>query len=228
MRFGILIFPGGYGDLDLRDVLEHHFNKEVQTIWHKDAGPFDVDILLIPGGFPCRESRSGFERFRESPALNYLTDFAAQGKIIIGFGNGFQFLCEAGLLPGKLNKNKSGKYICKPVYIKPDNDKGSLTQYLNNEKPYRIPIASYNGNYEAADHELIQMRQEHQIIFRYCDYSGRITESINYTGSVDNIAGICNREKNVVGMIPQPERGFMGYSGSSDGKKILESLMSIT
>ena len=226
MKFGILIFPGGYGDIDLRDVLQQHFKKEVVSIWHKDPGPFDVDILLIPGGFPCRESSSGFECFKESPSLNYLKDFAGQGKVIFGFGNGFQLLCEAGLLPGRLIKNISGRYICKHVFIKPDNGNKAITDQLNKGMPYRIPIATYNGNYKAADHELIQMRQKEQIIFRYCDYSGSITESVNYTGAVDNIAGVCNKERNVFGMIPQPERGFMDYSESSDGRKILESLMS--
>jgi len=225
MKFGILIFPGGYGDIDLQHVLGHHFEKEVKLIWYKDEGPFNVDILLIPGGFPCRESSSGFDCFKESPALNYLTNFAEEGKIIIGFGNGFQLLCEAGLLPGRLNRNISGRYICKHVYIKPDNGTEIITYNLNNGEPYRIPIATYNGKYEASDSELIQMRQGQQITFRYCDYSGRITESVNDTGSIDNIAGVCNSERNVFGMIPQPERGFVDYSASSDGKKILESLM---
>lgn len=226
MNFGILIFPGGYGDIDLRHVLEHYFKKEVKQIWYKDAGPFDVDILLIPGGFPCRESSSGFECFRESPALNYLKEFAEQGKILVGFGNGFQLLCEAELLPGNLKKNLAGKYICKHVFIKPDNGNEIITHKLNNGKPYRIPISTYNGNYVATETELVQMRQGQQIIFRYCDYSGRITESVNYTGSLDNIAGVCNKERNVYGMIPQPDRGFVDYSGFSDGRKILESLIS--
>lgn len=226
MKYGILIFPGGYGDIDLLHVLEHHFEKEVKSIWYKDEGPFDVDILLIPGGFPCKDSSSGFECFRDSPALNYLTDFAEEGKIIVGFGNGFQLLCEAGLLPGRLNRNSSGRYICKHVFIKPDNGNEIITNRLNNGNPYSIPISTFNGNYEASDAELVQMRQGQQIVFRYCDHTGTITESVNYTGSVDNIAAVCNEKRNVYGMIPLPERGFVEYSTSSDGRKILESLIS--
>ncbi len=224
MKFGILLFPGGHGDFDLGYVLEHSFNVEVETIWYQDAGPFQVDVLLIPGGFPCRESSSGFECFRETPALNYLAEFADQGKLIIGFGNGFQLLCEAGLLPGKLQRNSSGKFISKPVFVKPDSAYKAIDQ-LNTEKAYRIPIATYNGRFEAPEPELVQMRREQQIIFRYCDFAGRITESVNYTGSVDNIAGICNARKNVFGLIPQPERGIIGHKGFSDGKEVLKSLI---
>lgn len=225
MKFGILIFPGGYGDQDLRRVLEHQFGKQVESIWYKNPGEFDVDVLLIPGGFPCNVGSSEYDCFRESPAMNSLIEFAGKGKLVIGFGNGFQVLCEAGLLPGKLTRNKHGKYICKHVFIKPDNDNGAITHHLNNEKPYRIPIATYNGNFEASEKELVRMRLEKQIIFRYCDFSGRITESVNYTGSVDNIAGVCNAEKNVFGMIPQPERSFIAPNGTSDGMVILESLI---
>lgn len=227
MKFGILLFPGGHGDCDLKYVLEHHLRVEVETIWYKDDGPFDVDALFIPGGFPCRESSSGFECFKKTPALDYLTKFADLGRLIIGFGNGFQLLCEAGLLPGKLNRNRSMKFIGKSVFIKPDSDYGSIANHLDPTKAYRIPIATYNGRYDASELELVQMRQEQQIIFRYCDLNGRITESINYTGSMDNIAGVCNQAKNVFGLIPQPERGFVQYYGFSDGKEILESLMAI-
>ena len=225
MKFGILLFPGGHGDFDLRHVLESNFEGEVNTVWYKDEGPFEVDVLLIPGGFPCRESSSGFECFRKTPALNYLTEFADQGKLIIGFGNGFQLLCEAGLLPGRLQRNSSGKFISKPVFIKPDSDYRAISNHLNTGKAYRIPIATYNGRFDAPKSELVQMRQDQQIIFRYCDFSGRITESVNYTGSVDNIAGVCNTRKNVFGLIPQPEKGFIRSNGFSDGKDILESLM---
>ena len=121
--------------------------------------------------------------------------------------------------------NSSGKFISKPVFIKPDSHFRAASHQLNSEKPYRIPIATYNGRFEAAEPELVQMRQEQQIIFRYCDFTGRITESVNYTGSVDNIAGICNTGKNVFGLIPQPERGFSSSNGLSDGKEIMESLM---
>lgn len=225
MKFGILLFPGGHGDYDLKYFLENYFNGEVETIWYMDGGPFKVDVLFIPGGFPCRESSSGFECFKETPALNYLKEFADQGKLIIGFGNGFQLLCEAGLLPGKLLRNKSGKFISKPVFVKPDSDLLANSNQLDAEKAYRIPITTYNGRFDASEADLVQVRLHKQIIFRYCDFDGRITESVNYTGSLDNIAGISNRSKNVFGLIPQPERGFMRSNGFSDGKEILKSMM---
>ncbi len=225
MKCGILIFPGGHGDTELKHILSYYLGRHVEEIWYMDPGPFNVDVLFIPGGFPCKESREGSDCFRNSPALNSLADFAGQGRIIVGFGNGFRLLSEAGLLPGRLLHNAGNKFICRQLYIRADHQHTVITHLLENEKAYRVPIATYFGRYDASEKELIRMRQDEQIIFRYCDHNGRITESVNYTGSVDNIAGVCNKKKNVFGMIPQPERAVINGGNHADGRIILNSIL---
>ena len=225
MKLGVLKYPGGHGDAELIQVLQYHFRKEVREIWYKEQTYLDIDALFIGGGFPCFKNKPVQQCFESSPALQYLEEFISGGRNVIGFGNGFQFLCEAGHLPGKLKMNENGRYICKQVYIKPENNTTSMTRGLIGEEVFRTPIATAFGNYVADESVLAQMRLEGQILFRYCDYEGRITEAVNYTGSKDNIAGVCNLEKNVFGMIPQPERAVSEFSMEAEGRMILESLL---
>lgn len=226
MKFGILVFPGGHGDLDLQYILEHSFSNDIVRVWHRDPFPSGIDLLLVPGGFPCTGGLNGFECLGDNNILERLTAFSESGKTVIGFGNGFQLLCEAGLLPGRLEENPGGNFICREIFIKPDNVHIALTAGLNNDRAYRIPLATYRGRFAADEEQLMYLRQEEQILFRYCDHAGRITEAVNYTGSEDNIAGICNRRKNVIGMIPLPERAVLG-NRETDGKHILDSLFSM-
>ncbi|MCF8225503.1 MAG: phosphoribosylformylglycinamidine synthase I [Bacteroidales bacterium] len=225
MKAGILKYPGGHGDTELMHCISAHLHQEVCEIWYAETGPFDVDVLLIGGGFPCRESKSIQTCLEHSSALRYINEFAASGKYIIGINSGFHLLCELDLLPGMLEDNTSKKFVCKYVFVKPENQHTIMTEQLDQEEAYYIPVATYRGKYRAGENDLVEMRQEGQILFRYCDHEGRITESVNYLGSTDNIAAICNRDKNVFGIIPQPERALVALDGKGDGYRILDAVI---
>ena len=225
MAIGILIFPGAHGDKELKRVLEGVYDQKVRYIWNSETDLGGIDVLFIPGGFPCKGSSVSSECIENSPVIDSMIDFTEKGKILVGIGNGFRVLCETGLLPGSLRMNRSQRFVCMNTYIKPDNDDTAVTHKLSNDEAYRIPIATGYGRYAAKEETLVQMRYREQILFRYCDETARISEGINVTGSVDNIAGVCNKRKNVFGMIPQPERAVFPHSGNSDGKVIFDSLM---
>jgi phosphoribosylformylglycinamidine synthase len=225
MTFGILIFPGAHGDKELKRVLEGVYGKKVRYIWNKETSLKGIDALFIPGGFPCKGSSSSSKCIEESPVIDSMIEYAEQGKILIGIGNGFRVLCETGLVPGTLRMNRSQRFVCCNTYIKSDNDNTVVTRKLKGDLAYRIPIATGYGRYAAKDETLVQMRHQEQILFRFCDEDGRISEGINVTGSVDNIAGVCNRRKNVIGMIPQPERAVFPFGGNRDGRAIFDSLL---
>jgi len=225
MTFGILIFPGAHGDKELTSVLKEKYGKTVQPIWNRETNLNGVDVLFIPGGFPCKGSSSSSKCIKDSPVIDSMLEFADRGKILIGIGNGFRVLCETGLVPGTLRMNKNQRFICLNTFIKPDNDYTAVTNKLSNDQAYRIPIATGYGRYTAKEGTLVQMRHQEQILFRYCDENGRISEEINITGAVDNIAGVCNEKKNVFGMIPQPERAVLPYGRNTEGKAIFDSLM---
>ena len=225
MTFGILIFPGAHGDKDLTRVLQGHFNKKVLPVLNRETNLKGIDVLFIPGGFPCKGSSSSTKCIKDSPVIGSMLEFADKGKIIVGIGNGFRVLCETGLVPGSLRMNKSQRFVCRHTYLKPDHDQTAVTRKLNGDLAYRIPIATGYGRFAAKEDVLVQMRLNDQILFRYCDEFARISEEINPTGSVDNIAGICNEKKNVFGMIPQPERAVFAFGGNMDGGPVFESLM---
>ncbi len=225
MKIGVLKYPGGHGDTELIHILGDHFNMDVREIWYREEAYADIDLLFIGGGFPCKNTVPGKSCLDESPALNFLPEFAKNGGAIVGVGNGFRFLSEAGLLPGELQQNSGEKFICRQVYLKPENHVSHMTSGLDPEGIYRAPIATAYGNYRADDDTLVRMRQEGQILFRYCDYEGRITEAVNFTGATDNIAGVCNREKNVFGLIPQPERAVSEFGSKADGNIILGAFL---
>jgi len=225
MTFGILIFPGAHGDKDLTTVLEDIYSKKVVQVWNRETSLSGIDVLIIPGGFPCKGSSSSDKCVRDSPVIESMMEFAERGKILIGIGNGFRILCETGLVPGSLRMNTTQRFICRNTYIKPDNDETVVTRKLSNDKAYCIPISTGYGRYSARDEVLVTMRYRDQILFRYCDEFARISEEINLTGSVDNIAGVCNERKNVFGMIPQPERAVFEHGNNTDGRAIFDSLM---
>lgn len=225
MTFGILIFPGAHGDKELKRVLEGVYGKKVKYIWNKETDLSGIDALFIPGGFPCKGSSTSSKCIEESPVIEPMIDFADRGKILIGIGSGFRVLCETGLVPGSIRMNKSQRFVCRNTFIKPDNNDTAVTSKLSSDEAYRIPIATGYGRYAAKEDTLVQMRHREQILFRYCDETARISEGINVTGAVDNIAGVCNVKKNVFGMIPQPERAVFPYGGNMDGKAIFDSLM---
>ncbi len=225
MTFGILIFPGAHGDKELSRVLKEIYGIEAKTIWNRETDLNGIDVLFIPGGFPCKGSSKSSKFIRDSPVIDAMIDFADLGKILIGIGNGFRLLCETDLVPGKLRMNETQRFICRNTFIKPDNDNTALTHQLSGDKAYRVPIATGYGRYTAKEEVLVTMRLREQILFRYCDQDARISEEINYTGAVDNIAGVCNERKNVFGLIPQPERAAFSTERNTDGKAIFDSLM---
>lgn len=227
MTFGILIFPGAHGDKDLTRVIEDIYKKKVVQIWNRETNLNGIDVLIIPGGFPCKGSSSSSKCIKDSPVIDSMMEFTDRGKILIGIGNGFRVLCETGLVPGSLRMNKNQRFICRNTYIKPDNDHTAITGKLSNDGAYRIPISTGYGRYTAKDDTLVRMRHQEQILFRYCDEFARISEEINITGSVDNIAGVCNEKKNVFGMIPQPERAVFPHGNNTDGQTIFDSLMQL-
>jgi len=225
MKIGVLKYPGGHGDTELMQVFIKHFDSAVREVWYKESSYSDIGALFIGGGFPCFRGKSGNSCLDASPALRYLPEFVSEGNHVLGFGNGFQLLCEAGLLPGALQRNVSGKFISKQVYIKAENHSNRLTSGLHPQHVLKIPLATEYGMYTAGEKELYDMRLKEQILFRYCDNEGRISEAVNITGSTDNIAGVCNTKKNVFGMIPQPERALTDFWQDSDGKSILSSFL---
>jgi phosphoribosylformylglycinamidine synthase len=154
-----------------------------------------------------------------------MLDHADRGKVLIGIGNGFRVLCETGLIPGSLRMNKSQRFICRNTFIKPDNNTTVLTRKLSSDLAYQIPVSTGYGRYAAKDEVLVEMRLNDQILFRYCDEFAVISEENNVTGSVDNIAGVCNRRRNVFGLIPQPERAVFSYGRNIDGRAIFESII---
>lgn len=226
MTFGILIFPGAHGDKDLSRVLEEVYAKKVVPIWNHENSLKGIDVLLIPGGFPCKGSSNSSKCIQESAIIDTMIEYADRGKLLLGIGNGFRVLCETGLIPGTLRMNKSQRFICRHTYVKPDNHETAVTSGLSNDMAYRIPIATGYGRYSAKENVLVQMRLNEQILFRYCDEFGVISEAQNVTGAVDNIAGVCNEGRNVFGMIPQPERAVFSNGHKGDGRGVFESLIS--
>ncbi len=225
MKFGVIIFPGSNCDHDIIYVLRDILGQDVLELWHKDTDIKDVEAILLPGGFSYGDYLRSGAIARFSPIMDKVIDFARGGGFVFGVCNGFQILCEAGLLPGALLPNINQKFICKNVFIKPDNDNTILTSLLDKNRSYKIPIAHAEGRYYADDETLREMRQNYQILFRYADRNGVISEEANPNGSVENIAGVCNEGKNVFGMMPHPERAADAELGNIDGRILFESIL---
>jgi phosphoribosylformylglycinamidine synthase len=225
MKFGVIIFPGSNCDHDMIYVLRDLMQQEVLELWHKEKNLRGADAIILPGGFSYGDYLRSGAIARFSPIMDYVIDFAKQGGFVYGVCNGFQILCEAGLLPGALLHNNNQKFICRNVYIKPDNNSTILTSLLDKDRAYKIPIAHAEGRYYADEESLKTMRQNDQILFRYSDENGVISEDANPNGSVENIAGVCNEQRNVFGMMPHPERAADNELGNTDGIFIFESIL---
>ncbi len=224
MKFGVVIFPGSNCDHDMIYTLRDLMGHEVTELWHKDRDLQNVDCVVVPGGFSFGDYLRSGSIARFSPIMEEVVAFANRGGFVMGVCNGFQVLCEAGLLPGTLQHNLSHNFSCKNVFLKPTH-RNALTAGLDFEKAYKIPIAHGEGRYFAPDETLQKLRDNGQIIVRYCNENGEITESSNPNGSVDNIAGVTNEGKNVFGMMPHPERAADPNLGNTDGRDFLESLV---
>jgi phosphoribosylformylglycinamidine synthase subunit PurQ / glutaminase len=222
-----LCFPGSNCDQDMIYVLGKIMGQEVVELWHKDTDLKGVDMVVLPGGFSYGDYLRSGAIARFSPIMEKVIEFANKGGYVFGVCNGFQILCESGLLPGALLHNNERKFICKNVFIKAQTAETLLTQTVPQNKALKVPIAHGEGKYYASDEVLKQMNANGQILFRYCDANGNITDESNPNGATENIAGVCNAGKNVFGMMPHPERAADQELSNTDGRLLFESVLSM-
>jgi len=229
MKFGVVVFPGSNCDDDVVHVLEHVMQQEVVKLWHKDQslkGLGTEDCIVLPGGFSYGDYLRAGAIARFSPIMASVVDFAANGGYVWGICNGFQILCEAHLLPGVLLLNNNQQFICRNIYMKAQTKHSAITASTDLSKALKIPIAHAEGRYYADAATLETLNANDQVLFRYCDAQGNVTEAANPNGALDNIAGICNERRNVFGMMPHPERASENILGNTDGRILFESLLS--
>jgi phosphoribosylformylglycinamidine synthase len=224
MKFGVVMFPGSNCDHDTYHVISKVVGQPVDFIWHRQTSVADCDAVILPGGFSYGDYLRTGAIARFSPVMGAIKEFASRGGLVMGICNGFQILCEAGLLPGALLRNKNLKFICDHVNIRVEATDTPFTNRCQRNQVLSVPIAHGDGNYFCDDQTLAELQLENRILFRYSDANGRITADANPNGSLDDIAGICNRERNVMGMMPHPERASELQLGSSDGRIIFYSV----
>lgn len=224
-KFGVVVFPGSNCDHDTYYVLRKLLDLDVIFLWHKQATLEDCDIIILPGGFSYGDYLRTGAIARFSPIMNEVIKFANNGGYVFGICNGFQVLLEAGLLPGVMIKNESLNFVCKDIYLKIENKETVFTQGINGKNFLKIPIAHGEGNYFADERTLKELEDNNQIVFKYCTSDGSITNESNPNGSVMNIAGIINKQGNVMGMMPHPERSSDSVLGKTDGSLIFKSLV---
>ena len=226
MKFGVVVFPGSNCDEDMVYVLRDIMKQETVKLWHKNNDLEGCDFIVLPGGFSYGDYLRSGAIARFSPIMESVIAHANKGGYLFGVCNGFQVLCEAGLVPGALLHNTERKFICKNVYIKSQNNDTLITNAIPKDKALKIPIAHGEGNYFADAKTLKQLNDNGQVIFRYCDENGNITPESNPNGAIENIAGVCNAGKNVFGMMPHPERASDKELFNEDGKHLFESILS--
>jgi len=225
VKFGVIQFPGSNCDYDCFYALNDVLKVSVEYIWHKQTNIKGYDGIFLPGGFTYGDYLRVGAIARFSPVMSAVIDYAAAGGLVLGICNGFQILTEAGLLPGALMRNNSLHFICKYTYLKVENNQIPHTHSCKSGQVLKVPIAHGDGNYYIDDHGLSELIKNNQIVLRYCEENGEVTSKANPNGSVDNIAAICNKEGNVLGMMPHPERCVEDCLGSSDGKYIFNSIL---
>ena len=225
MNFGVVVFPGTWSDVDCFDVLNDVFGQPVEYVWHKDTDLSAYDCIILPGGFSYGDYLRPGAIARFSPAMQAVTDFAAEGKLVIGICNGFQILCEAGLLPGVLLPNDHLQFRCQWTTLRVENADTPFTSAASLGQTLRVPISHGEGNYFAEPDIIEQMEEQSRVAFRYCEPDGGITADANPNGSLNNIAGILNERGNVLGMMPHPERCCDALLGGEDGKFIFQSMI---
>ncbi len=227
MKFGVVVFPGSNCDEDMIYVLQNIMGQKVERLWHKEKDLKGCDFIVLPGGFSYGDYLRSGAIARFSPIMDKVIAHAENGGFLLGVCNGFQVLTEAKLVPGALLHNNSRQFICKNVFIKPEQNETLITSGLDLKKAYKIPIAHGEGNFFADKTTLAEMKKNGQILFRYCDAEGNVNEVANPNGALENIAGVCNVRKNVFGMMPHPERAADAVLGNTDGKAIFSSLLSM-
>ncbi|HYX69735.1 MAG TPA: phosphoribosylformylglycinamidine synthase subunit PurQ [Terriglobales bacterium] len=225
MKFGVIIFPGSNCDHDAYHVLGQVARQPVTFLWHESRDLQNCDAVIVPGGFAYGDYMRTGAIAGLAPIMESVKKFAAAGGLVLGICNGFQILCEAGLLPGAMLRNAGLKYVCKPVYLRVENAETPFTQLCRKGEVLKIPIGHMEGNYFCDPETLEKLQREQRIVFRYATPQGEITAAANPNGSLDNIAGICSEGRNVLGMMPHPERASEPELGMTDGFKVMQSLV---
>jgi phosphoribosylformylglycinamidine synthase len=227
MTFGVLVFPGSNCDHDAYHAAKHVFGQEARFIWHKEESLGDVDVVIIPGGFSYGDYLRAGAIARFSPIMEAVMAFAREGGLVLGICNGFQVLCENGMLPGALMRNESLRFVCKNVHLRVENTDTPFTRALEPGQILTVPVANGEGSYFAGESTIEELEETGRVVFRYCDADGNVTKEANPNGSVNNIAGIVNAAGNVLALMPHPERCVepLIAGGRADGALIFESLL---
>jgi phosphoribosylformylglycinamidine synthase len=224
MRWGVITFPGSCDDQDVADSLRFNLHQEVTSLWHKDALDGQYDCIVLPGGFSYGDYLRCGAMARFSPIMGGVARFAQKGGLVLGICNGFQILCEAGLLPGALVRNAGLQFVCRQVHLRVEEIDTPFTSSLKKGQLLAMPVKHGEGCYFADAQTLEQLQRNRQILFRYVDSKGKPTPAANPNGSLDNIAGICNEQRNVFGLMPHPEDACEKILSSEDGAKIFQSI----
>ncbi len=228
MKFGVLVFPGSNCDHDTYHVVHDLLGAPATYLWHASEDLEGCDCILVPGGFAYGDYLRTGAIARFSPVMQSVTRFANRGGLVMGICNGFQILCEAGLLPGALMRNASQRYLCRQVHLLPGGSRSPFTRGVAAGEVLRMPIGHMEGNYFCDEGTLRALVAEDRIAFRYCTAEGAVTAAANPNGSIGNIAGVLNEGRNVLGMMPHPDRSSEGLLGSSDGLRLFRSLLQAT
>lgn len=228
MKCGVVIFPGSNCDHDLLEVLSNVTGTTPVELWHKDTDLKGCTHIFLPGGFSYGDYLRSGAIAKLSPIMQSVIAHANNGGFVMGICNGFQILCESGLLPGALLRNTSMKFICRNVYLKPANTHTAVTSALSESSVLKVPIAHGEGRFYADEETLARLEANGQVLFRYCDENGQVNNDSNPNGSLNNIAGICNEGFNVFGMMPHPERCSADYLHNTDGRAVFESMLLTT
>jgi phosphoribosylformylglycinamidine synthase subunit PurQ / glutaminase len=225
MRFGVIVFPGSNCDRDVAMATREVLQQPTRMVWHEESDLSDLDVVIVPGGFSYGDYLRCGAIARFSPAMQATIDHANRGKLVLGICNGFQVLTEAGLLPGALVRNQGLRFVCDRVCLRVERTTTTWTQAYQTGEIITLPIAHGEGCYYAEPDVLAALEDNQQVLFRYCTETGEVTSASNPNGSLHNIAGICNRQGNVLGMMPHPERATDAMVGCTDGLKLFQGLL---
>lgn len=223
--FGVIVFPGSNCDHDAYHAIKNVLGCETKFLWHKDTDVSGIDFLIVPGGFSYGDYLRSGAIARFSPIMQEVIKFAHKGGPVMGICNGFQILLEAGLIPGAMMHNEKLRFVCKSIHIKCETTASLFTNGLQKGQIFNIPVSHGEGNYFINTDGLNSLKDNDQIVFRYANSKGEVLDEANFNGSIDNIAGIINTQRNVLGMMPHPERAMEKILGSEDGKPIFESIL---
>jgi phosphoribosylformylglycinamidine synthase I len=225
MKFGVIVFPGSNCDHDAYHAVSKYVGQPVDFIWHRDTDLSSYDAVIVPGGFSYGDYLRAGALARFSPVMGAVKKFAAEGKFVFGICNGFQILCEAGLLPGVLMRNARLKFICKDVHLRVERSDTPFTRGYNAGQVIRVPVAHGEGNYEADEETVKRLEGEGRVLYRYCSAEGTVDEESNINGAAQSIAGIVNERGNVLGMMPHPENHVEDIMGCTDGRGLFAGLV---